>query len=146
MANQKIAQHIQKTKDIVNPTKPIQTVSQPAFTRRRYVFGISLVVITVSLAVLTYFAKLNPYFPFDLTITRAIQTFHPAWFDLLMKFITAIGQAIPGSVLAVVVAAFIFFKDRRSDAIQLVISTFGLEGIGVIMKIFVGRTRPDPHL
>lgn len=130
----------------ITKQKPIKTVSQPTFQRRRLVFGIAIIIVTVALATLTYFAKQDPYFPIDLTITRDVQEVNSPVFDAIMKFITFIGEAIPGTAILFVCALIIFIKKERYNALQLIFSTLGIEAIGLGLKIFVGRVRPDPKL
>ncbi len=51
---------------------------------------IGAVMVFIVLAVL---AKTIAYFTFDVTITRALQTYHAGWFDALMGALTWIGFA-----------------------------------------------------
>src|SRR5512140_1765121 len=63
-------------------------VSKPWRRYRTGVFLTYLVVAVVAFVVLAILAKTVAYFTFDVTITQAIQSFNPAWFDALMRALT----------------------------------------------------------
>jgi membrane-associated phospholipid phosphatase len=141
MSQKKITKKIQE-----KVSKPLTTVPRRTFGRRRFLFNMFLVGLIIALAILTFFAKKNPYFPFDLSITLAIQSFHPQWFDWLMNFITLLGYFYEVIFLVLAAALFLWIKKRPKDAIFIIISTLGAEGIGELVKTYVGRVRPNPGL
>ncbi len=123
-----------------------KTVPATVAKRRRYTFEILVFFLMIGFAVLTFFAKTIPYFYFDLPITKAIQNFHPAWFDFLMRSVTTLGNVYEGSLVLITIA-FLFAKFRKvPEAITLIISTGGVTILGIIFKTFVSRSRPDPTL
>lgn len=116
------------------------------FSKHRSIFRIILVGIVILLAVLTFFAKQTPYFPFDLTVTKAIQAFNVSWFDSLMRFLSFIGNPIPGSVILIVLTTFLLIFRRYKENSFLLISAIGGYILSEIFKVYVGRPRPDPNL
>ena len=121
-------------------------MSQETFLKRRTIFHIVVFIITIALAILTYFAKKDPYFGFDLAITRSIQQINWPGFSLLMSSISLIGQPVPGLILAALFFFILLFLKRFVDAFLLIISVGGVEVVGLALKFLVARERPDPRL
>ncbi|MDQ3099097.1 MAG: phosphatase PAP2 family protein [bacterium] len=131
--------------------KPIvdikEVIAPPAKRSRRLVeFKHVLVLLVISFAVLSVLAKLNPYFPIDVTITRTIQQINLPFFNQLMRIVTFFGNSIPGLVIVSVITILLILMKRSKDAIFLVISSAGASFIGMVMKLLVGRPRPPEEL
>ncbi len=116
------------------------------FSRRSFIFRVSLIIIAVLFGVLTFFAKQNPYFSIDLTITKAIQSVNYIWFDLLMRIITQLGNPITGSLISGVVVAYLLIKKLYKEGLILLVSVIGGYLISEVFKNLVSRARPDPTL
>lgn len=102
--------------------------------------------ISVVFLVLTFFAKADPYFSFDLRISTSVQQFHPSWFDLLMKFITQLGnQALGGAVLLLAISTLVVVC-KYKEAFLLIVSSVGAVQLSEFFKMIVSRPRPDPML
>lgn len=115
--------------------------------RRRELFFLLLLAMTVVLSgILTLLAKQNPYFSVDLALTRAIQQFGPLWFEILMYWITVLGNALPGIFLVIVTGLIFLYKKRGRDAFFLISSALGAVLISDIVKLLVARPRPSPTL
>lgn len=133
-----------KIKTVVK--KPLPTVSKPTFKRRTFIFDAFLILVTIAFGVLTYFASKDPYFPFDLKITLLLQSWNFLGFDGLMRLISFLGEALPGTFLLLAIASYFFIKGHRLEGLMILVSTFGAEIVSVIFKQLVGRVRPDPSL
>lgn len=130
---------------MIQDTK-LETVSKPVIFKRYFSFRRLLVLNLAAFSILTFFAKTNPYFPFDLVITRAIQSLNNSFFDSLMKFLTAMGDPIfyIGSVF--LVGLFLLSVKKSKESLILFISTFGVSILTGLIKVAVSRPRPDPTL
>ncbi len=137
---------IEKIKTVAAPADNIPVVSQKKLNERKLAFRLFLVWIIGITVVLTLLAKRNPYFSIDLMITREIQEFTPVWFDMLMNFVTFIGNPLPSAVMATLAVGFLFLKKRSKEAKMLAISTIGATLIAIVLKILIHRPRPTPEL
>lgn len=116
------------------------------FSRKVLTFRISLLLIALAFAILTFLVKQKPYFNIDLQITRAIQFINNFWFDLSMKFLSFIGDPIPGTLITTVIVLFFLYKRKYKEGLILMVSIAGGYLISEIFKNLISRTRPDPSL
>lgn len=91
-------------------------------------------------------AKFNQFFPIDVTVTRAIQEYHPLWFDNLMKLLTEMGFFVPGVMTVLIITVAVFLLRKRNDAVFLFLSAAGSPVVASIIKEIIRRPRPDPRL
>ena len=104
---------------------------------------IAAVVAFVSLAVI---AKTVAYFTFDVTITRAVQTFNAGWFDAIMRVLTWIGFA-PQAWMITLVYSVVPLRERS----EMGDCGGGRESdphtaLGLGIKVLVDRPRPSADL
>jgi undecaprenyl-diphosphatase len=124
----------------------MNTPAKPVIKKRSYWFEIFLGALILAFLVLTFFAKSNPYFPFDLIITRKIQLINNSLFADLMVFMTSLGYVTEGSILLVIGSLGLYLLKKPHDSAILIISTTGAVVISLIFKDLVSRPRPDPLL
>ena len=74
--------------------------------RTRLFLGYTSIAVVV-FVVLAFLAKTTAYFTFDVTITRAVQTFNVAWFSALMYALTWIGFSPQAWIISVGVIVFL---------------------------------------
>ena len=116
-------------------------------TKNRHHFSRFLIIgLIISFAILTFLAKLNPYFGFDLQITRAVQQIQLPLFGNLMQFLTDLGLMPEELVLPVLVALFLVTIKQLKTAILVLFSTYGVIALSETLKRIVERPRPDSHL
>lgn len=100
----------------------------------------------VLLAVLALIVHTHHVLQVDVTVTRAIQRFHPNWFDWLMRRISDPGETrgalIGGAVVAVVLLAL---RTRLAAAVAFVATVLAIV-TGDVVKLLVDRPRPTPGL
>ncbi len=104
------------------------------------------VLATAVLLALAFTVHVTPFNPIDLTLTREVQSFHPVWFDLLMR---AVGEpGYPPQVYVVVAWIFIvlFAVGLKWEAIAHAFATIGIGVVGLAIKYPVDRLRPTPNL
>jgi len=122
-------------------------VIAPRPTRHYRAAAFQTYVLTASGAfvVLAVGARIVPYFPIDLTITRFVQSYHGVTFARLMFAISWIGflpQSIPIGLLPLVL---LFVAGLRWEAI---VGLFAAAAVGVdtLVKLIVQRPRPSIDL
>ncbi len=126
---------------------PLRKVAVNAWRRyRSTVFLTYLIVAVVIFIVLAVLAKTIAYFTFDVTITRALQTYHPGWFDALMRALTWIGFAPQAWVITLIILLFLYASGLKWEAVVLLISVLGSSALGLGVKFLVDRPRPSADL
>jgi len=101
----------------------------------------------VLFALLATFVHFHPVLGVDVTITREFQENQNPWLSGLMTAVSYIGYQLWLSIGLVVLAALIFWVvDLRLEAITIAI-VYSFSGIlDAVIKIFVGRPRPNASL
>ena len=137
-----------RLKDLLNIMGREKNLSHQKLNRERFVFfRFILLLVILAFLILTFYIKLHPFLNFDLSVTILVQSFQPPWFDQIMKFVSLVGNAWPGSILVLVVGVFLYFYWRlKKEAWLLVFSVLGSFLVGVFFKAIVARPRPDPSL
>lgn len=97
-------------------------------------------------SVLTVLSKTQPYFSFDLTITKNIQQINYSWFNNLMNLISFLGNFWPAIISAGIIVLVLIIIRKQYDALFLFISSAGAGLISESLKTLVARPRPDPRL
>jgi len=132
----------------IDPLKKLDAaVIAPRPTRRYRAIAFQAYVLSASVVfiVLAIVAHTVAYFPIDLTITRAVQSYHGQVFDRLMYAISWLGffpQVIPVSA-AVILA--LFFFGLRWESVAALFATIS-SGLGALVKLVVYRPRPSADL
>jgi undecaprenyl-diphosphatase len=99
----------------------------------------------VGFVVLAVVARTVPYFGIDLTITRAVQSYHGAFFDRLMYCISWIGFFPQSLFFGIVPSALLFFTGLRWEAVVALFAGCSA-GVATLVKIVVHRPRPSIDL
>lgn len=123
-------------------------VPRPRALRRLWRIETYFVVALAAFAVLAILASLNPYFGWDLFVSRRFNWRNIDSPALLaaMRFISTIGNRwIPYAITTITAILFLLFR-RRSEAAALVFSTAGSGLVNSLLKILIARPRPAPDL
>ncbi len=96
-------------------------VTRPTFLKRLASFRNILAVLILAFAAVTLLVKFFDFFNLDLNITVGIQQFHPKWFDILMRFISHLGNVFYGGVILIVSCAFLFLIRKYKALLMLFI-------------------------
>jgi membrane-associated phospholipid phosphatase len=115
---------------------------RPARRYRAAAFQIYVLVAAAVFIVLAVVARTVPYFPIDLTITRAVQSYHGVVFDRLMYGISWIGFMPQAIVVGALALLLLFFAGLRWEAVVGLAATAGV-GVGTLVKLVVYRPRPS---
>lgn len=122
----------------------VETVPRRRAVRRLLRAETIYVVALGAFAILAIFAYLDPYFGWDLKVSRAFNwtTFTPPGFFELMRFMSLFGDSwIPYGLTVLVASLFLLFR-RRSEAAGLILSVLGSAIINSTLKIVISRPRP----
>ncbi|MBI5033185.1 MAG: phosphatase PAP2 family protein [Chloroflexi bacterium] len=103
-------------------------------------------IIMVGLGILAMAAHSAPYFDYDLTLTRNVQSIDVRWFNGLMQFIGNPGYP-PQVYVWIAFMVFVLYKSGlKWEAISGIFAAVGIGVVGLMIKILVNRSRPDPTL
>jgi membrane-associated phospholipid phosphatase len=100
----------------------------------------------LALAALAVLAHRVPYFSFDLTITRHVQSFRAAWVDFLLRPLNALGFAPFVGITYGAIILLIFAVRARWEAVAATFATLGAAGLTPLVKAIVARPRPPIDL
>lgn len=132
---EKIAEKVQKD-TVSRPVRRYRTVAVQTYLT----IGVGLFI------VLALLARMFPYFPIDLAITRGIQMIHVQWFDYLMKAVSYIGFGPQVDVLIGVIVVFLFVIGLRWEATVGLLDAVSITVVGLLIKDIIGRPRPTVDL
>jgi membrane-associated phospholipid phosphatase len=133
------------------PSDPLQKLDsaviapRPARRYRAAAFQVYVLFAAVVFVTLAVVARTVAYFPIDLTITRAVQSYHGAAFDRLMYAISWIGFMPQVDVAAALTIVLLFGAGLRWEAVVALLAAAGV-GIGTLVKLVVYRPRPSADL
>lgn len=114
--------------------------------KRFFSFRDFLIAAIAAILVLTFFAKQYAFFPFDLYITKLIQTMDIPFVKELLLFISWLGNSSQALFSLVMVAGALFIYGLRKESLVLTLSTLGAVAISETLKAIILRPRPDPAL
>jgi membrane-associated phospholipid phosphatase len=115
---------------------------------RRYraaAFQVYVLFASAGFVTLAVAARAVAYFPIDLSITHAVQSYHGAAFDRLMFGLSWLGFMPQVDVLCAVVVGLLFLAGLRWEAVAAVFAACGV-AIGTLVKLVVYRPRPSADL
>lgn len=124
---------------------PVALPQPPHGGPRRLVLGLTAVAF-LGFLVLMYFAASSPYMNFDLPITLAVQSFHPAWFDVSMRWISETGFPPQVYIWVALLVIVLFVFRSHWEALGTIFAGVGIGAVGGIVKLFVVRPRPSAEL
>src|SRR5947209_4886181 len=127
---------------------PVATVSRWHALRRLWRAQTIYVVALAAFAVLAIFAYFDPYFAWDLKVSRAFnwKTFTPPGLFPLMLFVSIFGNSwTPYALTALTAIIFLVFH-RRSEAAGIILSAGGSGLLNTLLKIVIARPRPASDL
>jgi membrane-associated phospholipid phosphatase len=113
---------------------------------KKILFQLSLIALSAAFLILMVMVKTFTFFPFDLAITKTIQTISLPGFAGLMWFLTYIGFAWGEIILPVVASAIFYLAKQKKEAVFILISSYGAIFISEFFKMVVQRPRPDASL
>lgn len=106
-------------------------------------FGIIIVSLIFVFTIYLFVIVQNPYFPIDLKTTLFIQKFNIQNF---MGSISFFGFGSTKYIVLILISLLLFFKKYNKESVILLFSSLGAQFIADLLKAFIQRTRPDPHI
>jgi membrane-associated phospholipid phosphatase len=132
-----------------DPSNPLPEAIAPKPTRhwRARVFQVYVASATLAFLALVILARGINYFPLDLSITRAIQSFNntPSFFAVMWA-VSFAGFAPQTIVITAAIILLIFASGLRWEAIVATLAALGSTGLGTLVKFIVHRPRPTADL
>jgi len=120
-------------------------VSPPTRHYRAAAFQAYVLVAMAVFVALAVAAHFVPYFAIDLTVTHALQSYHGAVFDALMRWLSWLGFAPQVDVLAALAIVILFIAGLRWEAVTALFALCGV-AFGGLVKAIVTRPRPSADL
>lgn len=127
----------------------LAAVEKPTNVWQRYRamgFLTYLIVAVVVFVILAVLAKSIAYFTFDVTITRAVQTFNPIWFDTLTRALTWIGFGPQAWVITLAILLYLYASGLKWETVVAWVSVVGSSALGLGLKVLIDRPRPSADL
>ena len=100
----------------------------------------------ISLAILGYLAHQLPYFPGDIAVSLWLQKIDLSFFNPVMQAVSYISSLIPVIVIVILVAGGLLLSRKKPEAIFLVSLTSLTALANWLLKLLIGRPRPDSEL
>ena len=109
-------------------------------------FQLTLLLWTITFGVLAYLARSTPYWGFDLTITRAIQSVDVYGFGTVLNAVSWIGFPPQFAILCALIVVAMFLLRRAPEAWMLMLTSAGAAAIWFASTRLIDRPRPSPDL
>jgi undecaprenyl-diphosphatase len=129
---------------LIDPAAPPAVPRQRA-VRRLWRAETVYIVALGAFAVLAIFAYLDPYFSWDVRVSKAFNwdTFAPPGLFPLLRFISVFGNSFTPYAMTVLTVIIFFVFRRRSEAAGLTMSVLGSAVINSTLKLLISRPRPS---
>ncbi len=130
---------------------PAETPAQRDPLRRRAVRRLwraetAFLVALAGFGVLAVFAYFNPYFGWDRSVSRGLQSLNAPGLLGFMRGVSVFGDKLNPWALTIITALLFFIANKRSEAFGLALSAGGGAMVNYLLKMLIGRPRPTPEL
>ncbi len=106
----------------------------------------SLALSAFLLLSLAVYLDSQPYFAWDLTVSRAVQSISEPWLVDLMRAVSAAGDdALLGSLLVALACICLVVLHARREALILLAVVFTAQVLKIAIKNLIARPRPMPE-
>jgi membrane-associated phospholipid phosphatase len=120
----------------------VEQTSRNIAHRRGRLFQAYVFASLVGFILLAFFANRIAYFPIDLWITHAIQTFHPAWFITFMVVVSWPGYLPQAFAIVLLFALLLYLGGFRWATITSCGAAIGEAALNAAIKLIIHRPRP----
>lgn len=134
--------------DLNEPLRKLDAAVIAPRPTRRYraaVFQTYVLMASGAFVVLAVGARLIPYFSIDLTITRAVQSYHGHIFDRTMFWMSWIGFLPQSLAFGLIPLVLLFFTGLRWEAVAGLVAAAAV-ALDALVKFIVHRPRPSLDL
>ena len=127
---------------------PPDSAAPTQLARRIRASRFQLLVLTLVLTFgsMAFLARATPYWGFDLTITRAIQSIDVYGFGTLLDTISWIGFPPQFPVICALIVVALFLLRRAPEAWVLMLTSAGAAALWFASTRLIARPRPSPDL
>ena len=119
---------------------------RPPRARAQGLVHACLAVALAAFVALAYLASLRPYFPWDVAIAQALQSYQVAWFAALMRGLSWLGFAPQVIIISAAVVLLLLLAGYRWEGLVAAIAASGTMALNEAVKDLVRRPRPEPAL
>lgn len=124
----------------------LKTVSKTTRNYRTFIFQVYLIITIVVFIGLAVLARIFPYFPIDLQLTKIFQQFQFPGFLAFMQLISFLGSEPQMVIFATLLILIIYISGLKLEAIFAAINIIGAAAITSVLKTVINRPRPSLDL
>jgi undecaprenyl-diphosphatase len=117
----------------------------PAQRERALLVQLYVLVASASFVALAVAAHFEPYFKIDLTITRAIQSYHGALFDQVMRAVSWVGFMPQSLAVGAIFILALLLAGLKWETLAAIFAG-AASAVGAAIKLIVLRPRPSADL
>lgn len=132
--------------NVISPVETTRALTPVAAPRVRGLSILLMALITVAFTALAVVAHNTPYFGFDLTIARTVQSIQSPELITLFNWIGLPGYPPQVYVEMVALILALWLAHARWQAVGVLFANLGVGTLGTGVKLLVARTRPSPDL
>ena len=140
------AQKVKKTTEKAQETVQRQQAPPRVRILRARLFQVFVLFALVAFFLLAFYARVNPYLPVDLTITRTFQTYHFLGLPQLMEFVSWFGFLPQSPVFTFLTIFVIYMLGFRWESVMVIFATVVSQVLNLLVKISIQRPRPAANL
>ena len=109
-------------------------------------FQFVLLLLVITFGVLAYLARSTPYWGFDLTVTRAIQSIDVYGFGTVLEAISWVGFPPQFAIVCGLLVVAVFVLGHRLETGALLLDSLGAGALWFASTRLIDRPRPSPEL
>ncbi|MDG0792925.1 phosphatase PAP2 family protein [Cohnella ginsengisoli] len=113
---------------------------------RAVAFQIGIAVLVIAFGILTWLVRKSAYFPVDLSITHAVQSWNPPLIEALWRIVSWAGNAPQAAIVPLLLVLMLFLLGLHWEALASVITAVFVEVSNLILKVVIHRPRPAADL
>jgi len=131
---------------IQKPNLKVTEITKSQSERRSLIFKGILVGMIATFGLLAVFAKQNPYFGIDLSITLFVQSIQSPIIDFYLKGLTTLGNPEWAITLIIILFVILLSLGKSFYAVFFIFTVVSLQAFVFLIKYLVSRPRPNPEL
>jgi membrane-associated phospholipid phosphatase len=126
----------------------VRTEASPPPERRHraVVFQIGIAVLLVAFGILAWLVRKTAYFPIDLSVTRAIQTWNNPLADGLWRIVSWAGNAPQAAIVPLLLVVLLVILGLYWESLAATLTAVVVEVSNLLLKVVIHRPRPASDL
>jgi undecaprenyl-diphosphatase len=118
----------------------------PERSQRARLVEVYALLAVLGFAALAFLAYTFGHFEQDVTLSMVVQSFHPAWFDMLMRAVSAFGYNPQAWIAVAGPAGLLYLLKLRWESLITGLAGTVSALLGTLAKLVIGRPRPSDDL